>query len=71
MRALAKTASGKGNVELRDALVPGIGEDDALMEVSLCGVCGGDLHIDTGLHAVQYRCGGFRKTIRSSDFVRA
>lgn len=50
MRALVKTAPGKGNLELRDLPVPDIGEDDILMQVTLCGICGSDLHMETGVH---------------------
>jgi len=50
MKALMKTAPGKGNLELRDIPVPDIGEDDLLLRVSCCGVCGSDLHIEEGNH---------------------
>lgn len=50
MLALVKTASGRGNIELREVPVPPIGDDDVLMKVSLCGICGSDLHIEEGVH---------------------
>jgi L-iditol 2-dehydrogenase len=50
MIALMKTASGPGNVELREVPVPEIGDDDILLEVALCGICGSDLHIYDGVH---------------------
>ena len=45
MRALVKTAKGKGHVELRDVPVPKIGPGDVLIEVKAAGICGTDLHI--------------------------
>jgi len=50
MRALVKTAPGPGHLELREWPVPEIGDDDLLVKVSFCGVCGSDLHIEAGLH---------------------
>ncbi len=50
MRALMKTAPGPGNMELQDIPIPEIGDDDILMRISHCGVCGSDLHIETGIH---------------------
>jgi 2-desacetyl-2-hydroxyethyl bacteriochlorophyllide A dehydrogenase len=50
MRALVKTASGEGNLELRDVPVPEIGPGDVLLEIAYCGVCGSDLHIEAGTH---------------------
>jgi alcohol dehydrogenase/L-iditol 2-dehydrogenase len=50
MRALVKTAPGPGDLELRDVPVPEIGDDDVLMRVTCCGVCGSDLHMETGVH---------------------
>jgi L-iditol 2-dehydrogenase len=52
MPALMKTALGPGNVELREVPVPEIGDEDVLLEVSLCGICGSDLHIYDGVHDV-------------------
>jgi len=45
MRALVKTRKGKGFVELRDVPEPSIGEDEVLIDVKACGICGTDLHI--------------------------
>ncbi|MFC1712348.1 zinc-binding dehydrogenase [Candidatus Poribacteria bacterium] len=50
MKALVKFAPGPGNLELRDIPVPEIGDDDILMKVSYGGICGSDLHIETGIH---------------------
>ena len=52
MRALVKTALGPGNLELKDISIPKIGDDDILVKVTFCGVCGSDLHIETGLHDI-------------------
>jgi L-iditol 2-dehydrogenase len=45
MRALVKTAKGKGFVELKDVPTPTIGDDEVLINVKACGICGTDLHI--------------------------
>lgn len=50
MKALVKTAPGVGKLELRDVPPPEIGDDDLLLRVSFCGVCGSDLHIEDGIH---------------------
>jgi len=50
MRALVKTAPGDGHLELRDVPIPEIGDDDVLMKVTYCGICGSDLHMETGIH---------------------
>lgn len=50
LKALVKTASGPGALELRDVDVPPIGDGDLLLKVSYCGVCGSDLHIEDGIH---------------------
>lgn len=50
MRALVKTESGPGHLELQDIPVPQIGPDDVLVEITYCGVCGSDLHMETGTH---------------------
>ena len=50
MKALVKTAPGPGGLELQDIPVPTIGDDDLLLKVSYCGVCGSDLHIEDGIH---------------------
>lgn len=44
MEALVKMAPGPGRLELRDLPIPEIGDDDLLLRVSFCGVCGSDLH---------------------------
>ena len=46
------------SVELREVPVPGIGEEDVLLEVAAVGVCGSDLHMWTGDHGwrVNYPC---------------
>jgi 2-desacetyl-2-hydroxyethyl bacteriochlorophyllide A dehydrogenase len=50
MRALVKTEPGAGHLELRDIPVPQIGAGDVLVEITYCGVCGSDLHMETGTH---------------------
>jgi len=50
MKALVKTAAGPGKLEYKDVPTPEIGDDDVLMKVTYCGVCGSDLHIETGIH---------------------
>ncbi len=50
MLALVKTAKGAGHVELREVPVPEIEPDEILMEVKFAGICGSDLHIETGVH---------------------
>lgn len=50
MLALVKTAQGPGHVELREVPVPEIEPDEILMEVKFAGICGSDLHIETGVH---------------------
>jgi L-iditol 2-dehydrogenase len=50
MKALVKFAPGPGNLELRDIPIPDIGDDDILMKISYGGICGSDLHIETGSH---------------------
>jgi alcohol dehydrogenase/L-iditol 2-dehydrogenase len=46
------------SVELRECPIPGIGDDDVLLEVAAVGVCGNDLHMWTGEHGwrVNYPC---------------
>lgn len=53
MQALVKTAPGPGNLGLRDWPVPEVGDDDVLMKVAFCGVCGSDLHMQTGVHTCE------------------
>ena len=50
MKALRKTASGVGHVELCDVPEPEIGPDDVLMKVYAAGVCGSDLLIQEDRH---------------------
>ena len=50
MKALVKTGPGGAPLELQDIPVPEIGDEDILMQVTHCGVCGSDLHMETGLH---------------------
>lgn len=41
---------GKGKFELRDIPVPEIGDDDILMQVKACGMCGSDLPFFAGVN---------------------
>ena len=50
MQALVKRATGPGHLELIDVPLAEIGDGDVLLKVTYCGVCGSDLHIETGLH---------------------
>ena len=52
MRAIVKTQSGKGHVELKDVAIPTIKDDEVLIKVKYCGICGTDLHIYHG----EYPC---------------
>ena len=45
MKALVKYASGKGNVGVRDIPIPEVADDEILIKVKYCGICGTDLHI--------------------------
>mgnify|MGYP001104350303 CR=1 FL=1 len=45
MQALVKYASGYGNVGIREVPVREPGDDDILIKVKYCGICGTDLHI--------------------------
>ena len=45
MKALVKTKSGVGNVELREMPKPKVKEGQVLIEVSAVGLCGTDIHI--------------------------
>jgi hypothetical protein len=45
MRALVKYAPGKGHVAIREVPVRPPKEDDLLIKVKYCGICGTDLHI--------------------------
>lgn len=48
MIGLVNYASEPYSVELRDVLVPEIGEDDILLSVRSVGICGSDLHQYSG-----------------------
>lgn len=50
MKALRKTKRGYGNLALTDAEMPEIGQDEILMKVWACGVCGSDLLIQEDKH---------------------
>lgn len=50
MQALVKTASGPGNLELREIPVPRIKPDEVLIRVRACGICGSDLKIQDDQH---------------------
>lgn len=50
MQALVKTASGPGNLELREMPVPHIERDEVLIRVRACGICGSDLKIQDDQH---------------------
>lgn len=50
MKALRKTATGVGHVELRDVPVPDIGPGEVLMKVYAAGICGSDLLIQEDRH---------------------
>ncbi len=45
MRALVKYAPGHGNVAIREVSVREPGDDEILIRVRYCGICGTDLHI--------------------------
>ena len=45
MKALVKYQSGDGFVELRDVKIPEIKNDEVLIRVKACGICGSDIHI--------------------------
>ena len=45
MKALVKYQSGDGYVELRDVPEPKLSEDEVLIKVKVCGICGSDIHI--------------------------
>jgi threonine dehydrogenase-like Zn-dependent dehydrogenase len=44
-RMRAAVLRGPGRLEVEDVPVPPVGEDDVLVAVDLCGVCGSDLHM--------------------------
>src|SRR3954468_861162 len=41
----AAVLHGKGQIAVEDVAVPALGQDQVLVEVSHCGVCGSDLHM--------------------------
>jgi (R,R)-butanediol dehydrogenase/meso-butanediol dehydrogenase/diacetyl reductase len=41
----AAVYTGDGKIEVQDIAVPAVGANDALVEVSHCGICGTDLHL--------------------------
>ena len=45
MKALVKTAKGKGNLEIRDIPVPEPGHGEVLLKILAAGVCGTDIHV--------------------------
>jgi L-iditol 2-dehydrogenase len=45
MKGLFKTASGSGNMEIRETAIPRPGRGEVLVEVKSAGICGSDLHI--------------------------
>ncbi len=46
MRALVKYAAGKGNVSIREMPVRQPEDDELLIKIKYCGICGTDLHIE-------------------------
>jgi threonine dehydrogenase-like Zn-dependent dehydrogenase len=53
MKALVKREPGAGHLSLEDLPLPKIGDDDLLIRISCCGICGSDLHIEDGVHPCQ------------------
>lgn len=45
MKALVKTAKGVGNIELRDVETPRPKDDEVLIQIAACGICGTDIHV--------------------------
>ena len=45
MKALVKTEKGIGFLEIRDVPKPEIGNDEVLIRVRACGICGSDIHV--------------------------
>jgi len=48
MKALVKTAPGKGNIELVDKPIPVPKDDELLIKVTAAGICGSDIHLEDG-----------------------
>lgn len=46
MKALVKTARGKGNIEIKEIPVPTIGKSEVLIKVHTACVCGTDVHLE-------------------------
>ena len=46
MKALMKTAPGKGNIELKEKAVPSMGKSEVLIKVHTACVCGTDVHLE-------------------------
>jgi len=54
LKALIKTKKGKGNLEIREILIPVINHDEVLIKVHYTGICGTDVHIYTDQFPVYY-----------------
>lgn len=52
MKAVVKIKEGKGHVELKEVEIPKIKENEVLIKVKACSICGTDLHIYHG----EYPC---------------
>jgi L-iditol 2-dehydrogenase len=52
MKALVKTVSGAGPLELQEVVEPEAGPGEVLLEIGAAGICGSDLHIVAG----EYPC---------------
>ncbi|MDB6154037.1 MAG: Threonine dehydrogenase and related Zn-dependent dehydrogenase [Chthoniobacteraceae bacterium] len=51
MQSVVNYAAAPGSVELREVVIPEIGDDDVLLAVEAVGVCGSDLHQFSGTHS--------------------
>lgn len=49
-KSLSFVADGKGNGEVREFTIPDLPPDGLLMQVEMCGICGGDPYIFGGKH---------------------
>lgn len=45
MKALVKTEKGVGNIELREVDAPRPKDDEVLIQIAACGICGTDMHV--------------------------
>lgn len=45
MKALVKTKKGVGNIELLDVETPRLKDDEVLIKIAACGICGTDVHV--------------------------